>query len=64
MTTNNLISLMKFCYNTSIPFLNDPKDLGQSYKTDLAFWDCFGRKKLCLVAEEIGKQLMKLGTTH
>ena len=36
---------MKFCYN--------PKDLDPSYKMDLDLWDCFERKKLCLVIEEI-----------
>ena len=29
-----------------LPFLNNPKDLDPSYKMDLDFWDCFGRKKL------------------
>ena len=28
-----------------LPFLNNPKDLDPSYKMDLDFWDCFGRKK-------------------
>ena len=28
-----------------LPFLNNPKNLNQSYKRDLDFWDCFGRKK-------------------
>ena len=32
-----------------LPFLNNPKDLDLSYKTDLDFWDCCGRKKLCTV---------------
>ena len=27
-----------------LPFLNNPKDLDPSYKTDLDLWDCFGRK--------------------
>ena len=27
------------------PFLNNPQDLDLSYKLDLDFWDCFGRKK-------------------
>ena len=53
MNTNNLISPMKFCYNTSFIFLNKSKDLDLSYKTDLDFWDCFGRKKLCLIIQEI-----------
>ena len=26
-------------------FLNNPKDLDLSYKTDLDFWGCFGGKK-------------------
>ena len=28
-----------------LPFLNNPKDLELSYRTDLDFWDCFRRKK-------------------
>ena len=38
----------------SLPF-NDynPKDLDPSYKTDLDFWDCLGREKLCLITEEM-----------
>ena len=36
-----------------LPFLNNPKDLDLSYKIDLDFLDCFGRKKLCLIIEEI-----------
>ena len=28
-----------------LPFLNSPKDLDPSNKTELYFWDCFGRKK-------------------
>ena len=28
-----------------LSFLNNPKDLDPSYKMDLDFWDCFGRKK-------------------
>ena len=43
MTTYNLISCVKFCYNTSLTFLNEALDL--SYKMDLDFWNCFGRKK-------------------
>ena len=47
---------MKFCkFLKVLPFLNDPINLDPSYKMDLDFWDCFGRKKknLCLIAEEI-----------
>ena len=36
-----------------LPFLNNPKDLDPSYKTDLDLWDCFGRKNLRLITEEI-----------
>ena len=45
MTTDNYISPMKFYYNTSSPFLNNPKDPDPSFETDLDFLDCFGRKK-------------------
>ena len=39
-----------------LPFLNNPKDLDPSYKTDLDFWDCFGRKKTpVLLAKKYGK---------
>ena len=44
LTSNNKISPMKVCYNTNLPFLNHPKDLDLSYKTDLDLWGCFGRK--------------------
>ena len=35
----------------SVP--NNPKDLDPSYKMDLDFWDCLGRKKLGVITEEI-----------
>ena len=45
---------MKFCYNTSLPFLNNPKDLDLSYKTDLDFFGLFWMEKdLCLISKEI-----------
>ena len=53
MSTNNQISRMQFCCNTGLPFLKNPKDLDLSDKMDLDFWDCFGRKKHCLISEEI-----------
>ena len=34
-------------------FLNSPKDVDPSYKIDLDFWECFGRKKIPLIAKEI-----------
>ena len=36
-----------------LPFLNNPKDLDPSYKMDLDFWHCFGRKNLHLISEKI-----------
>ena len=36
-----------------LPFLNSPKDLDPSYKMDLDFGGCFGRKNRCLITEEI-----------
>ena len=45
MSTNNQISPTQFAVIRVLPFLNNPKDLDLSYKTDLDFWDCFGRKK-------------------
>ena len=45
---------MKFPIIPILPFLNNPKDLDPSYKTDLDLRDCFGRKKLCLIIEEYG----------
>ena len=46
---------MKFAIIPILPFLNNPKDLDPSYicKMDLDLWDCFGRKKLRLITEEI-----------
>ena len=49
MTANNIISPMKFCCNTSFPFLNNPKDLDLSQD----FWDCFERKNSHLITKEI-----------
>ena len=55
MTTNNYGKsvLRNFAVIRVLPFLNNPKDLDLSYKTDIDFWDCFGRKQLCLIPEEI-----------
>ena len=53
MTTNNLISPMKFAIILVLPFLNSPKDLDRSYMMDLDFWDCFGRKNLHFIRAEI-----------
>ena len=36
-----------------LPFLNNPKDLDPCYKRNLDFSDCSGRKKVCLITEEI-----------
>ena len=48
-----LIDTPPFAIIPILPFLNNPKDLDPSYKMDLDLWDCFGRKKLCLITEEI-----------
>ena len=54
MTTNNYISPMYFAMIWVLPFLNSPKDLDLSYKTDLDFWIILeGKKNLCLIIEEI-----------
>ena len=37
--------LCNFVVIRVLPFLNNPKDLDLSYKMDLDFWDCFGRRK-------------------
>ena len=52
MTSNKYTSPMKFSYNTKLT-LPKSKDLDPSYKMDLGLWECFGRKKLCLITEEI-----------
>ena len=44
MSTNKSV-LCNFAVIRVLPFLNNPKDLNPSYKMDLDFWDCFGRKK-------------------
>ena len=36
---------MQFCCNTSLPFLNNPKDLDPSYKMDLDFLGLFWKEK-------------------
>ena len=53
-----------------LPFLNNPKYLDLSYKTDLDFWHGLGRKNLRLITEEIWYirrhrilQLFSLGLT-
>ena len=52
MTTNKSVQ-RNLAIIQGLTFLNNPKDLDPSYKMDLDFWDCFGRKKLCLISEEI-----------
>ena len=36
-TTNNQISPLKFCYNTSFSLSKQPKDLDPSYRMDIDF---------------------------
>ena len=45
MTPNIEISLTEFSYEMGFPFKNNPKNLDLSFKTDLDFWDCFGKEK-------------------
>ena len=52
MTTNKSV-LCNFAIIQVLPFQNNLKDLDPSYKTDLDLWDCFGRKKIHLISEEI-----------
>ena len=54
---------MKFCYNTRFTLFKQPKDQDLSYKTDLDFLDCFGRKKLCLITEEIWYNIFQRETS-
>ena len=48
---------MKFAIIQILPFLNNPKDVDPSFKMDLDFWDCFGKKNLRLITEEMQYQL-------
>ena len=36
---------MEYAVKWVLSFQNNLKDLDPSYKMDLDFWDCFGRKK-------------------
>ena len=45
--------LWNFAIIPILPFLNNSKDLDPSFKMDLDLWDCFERKKLHLITEEI-----------
>ena len=44
---------MKLALILVLPFLNNLNDLDPSYKTDLDFLDCFGRKQLRPITEVI-----------
>ena len=44
--------LWNFAIRQILSFLNSPKDLDLSYKTDLDFLDYLEGKKLCLITEE------------
>ena len=41
-------------------FLNNPKDLDPSFKTDLDLWNCFGRQMIRLITKEIQYTQKKL----
>ena len=49
---------MKWCFL----FQNDPKNVDPSYKTDLDFWDCFGKenKKYPMKYDKLPKKYEKL----
>ena len=53
MTSITKSVIWNFAIIQVLPFLNNPNNLDPSYKMDLDFWDCFGRKKFCLITEEI-----------
>ena len=42
---------MGLFWKTPFPFQNNYKELDLSCKTDLAFWDCFGKTRL--LTEEV-----------
>ena len=46
ITNDYLLVLWNLAIIRILPFLNSPKNLDLSCKTDLDFWDCFGRKIL------------------
>ena len=60
MTTNNEFVLRNFAIIRVLSFINNPKDLDPSCKMDLDFWNCFGRKTLRLITEEIRYQKYQL----
>ena len=47
-----------------LPFLNNLKDLDPSYKTDLDFWDCFGRETPRLISGEMRYLLIHQPMQH
>ena len=53
MTTISRSFLRNFAKVCVLSISNNSKDLDPSDKTDLAFWDCFGRKTLRLITKEI-----------
>ena len=44
---------MKFCYNTNFTLPKQSQRSRSVLQADLDLWDCFGRKKLRLITEEI-----------
>ena len=53
MSANNQSVLCNFDVIQVLPFLNNPKCLDPPYKMDPDFWNCFGRKYIRLITEEI-----------
>ena len=50
---SRMTTYMKFAIIQVLPVQNNLKDLDPSYKMDLDLLDCFGRKTLRLISEEI-----------
>ena len=64
-----LIRIANFGIIPILPFPNNPKDLDPSFKIDLDPRDCFGRKIIRLITEEIGYmskdwKKMRLSDSH
>ena len=48
LTISQITVFLRLEDKSFISFLNNPKNLEPSYKTDLNFWNCFGKVKLVL----------------
>ena len=48
LLSSNTPSYLELCLIQVLPFVNNSKDLNPSYKMELDFFNCFGRKKKTL----------------